>query len=115
MFSPFHAIQLVMGLIIWAVWFVVLYGLQGVACGVAPPAAELGPFTWVNAVLLGLGLCVTLLLLYAAYRCWKAAPDPARGDSHRQFIARAGAGIYLFSAVSAAAVTLPVVMYPPCV
>ena len=115
MLSPFHPMQLVMGLIIWAAWFVVLYGLQGVACGVAPPSAALGAVTWVNAVLLVVGACVTLLLLYAAYRCWKAGPDPSRGDSHRQFVARVGAGIYLFSAVAAAAITLPVVIYPPCV
>ncbi|MEH6386981.1 hypothetical protein [Pseudomonas profundi] len=116
MFSISHPIQLVMGLIIWSGWFAVLYGLQGIGCNVAPPAAELGPWTWINALLLGLGACVTLLLLIAAYRCWKAGPDTsATEDSHRKFIARISGGIYLLSAVAAAAVTLPVVIYPPCV
>ncbi|WP_150302773.1 hypothetical protein [Pseudomonas saliphila] len=116
MLSISHPIQIVMGLIIWSVWFVVLYGLQGIGCNVAPPAAELGPWTWINALLLGLGVCVTLLLLFAAYRCWKAGQDQrVEEDSHRRFIARISGGIYLFSAIAAAAVTVPVVIYPPCV
>lgn len=116
MLSILHPIQIVMGLIIWSVWFVVLYGLQGIGCNVAPPAAELGPWTWINALLLGLGACVTLLLLFAAYRCWKAGQDQSvAADSHRTFIARISGGIYLFSAIAAAAITLPVVIYPPCV
>ena len=110
-----HPMQLVMGLVIWGVWFVVLYGLQGVGCSVAPPAVEQGALTWINAVLLGLGTCVTLLLLVIAYRCWKAGSDDGSGeDGHGDFVRRISAGVYLLSAISAAAVTLPVVIYPPC-
>lgn len=110
-----HPMQLVMGLVIWAVWFVVLYGLQGIGCSIAPPPAEQGALTWINAVLLGLGLGVTLLLVVIAYRCWKAGPRDGSGeDGQSNFVRRISAGIYLLSAISAAAVTLPVVIYPPC-
>ncbi|HDZ56057.1 MAG TPA: hypothetical protein ENI17_04520 [Pseudomonas xinjiangensis] len=115
MLPRFHPMHLSFGLILWAAWFVVLYGGTGVVCGVAPPPLDKGVLTWLNGTLLVGGVIVSLYLAYCAYDCWKAAPDFEQGKHHRRFIGRVAAGVYLFAAISAIAVTLPVVIFPPCI
>jgi hypothetical protein len=39
MLSITHPLQLVPGLIIWALWFIAIYGGLSVACALAPPNA----------------------------------------------------------------------------
>lgn len=113
MIAPFHPLQLALGLIVWSVWFVVLYGGLSVACAVVPPAATLGVITWVNGLLLLLTLATTALLAYWARVCWRAAA----GEITRQqrFVGRIAAGVHLIAAGSTLAVGLPVIALPPCV
>ena len=67
--SFYHPAHLVTGLSIWSLWFVALYGGQGVGCSVAPPALEDGPWTWLNLALGLLSLLATVVLLWLAYHC----------------------------------------------
>lgn len=106
-----HPLQLVMGLIIWSVWFVVIYGGMSVGCAVAEPDAAQGPWTWINAMVLLLTFATTALLTVLAYRCWQLPANPA----HNRFIARVAATVYLFAAASTLAVGLPAIVLPPCV
>ncbi len=80
MIAPFHPLQLTLGLIVWSVWFVALYGGLSVACAVAPPAATLGALTWINGLLLLLTLATTALLAYWAHGCWRAAGGEVGGQ-----------------------------------
>jgi hypothetical protein len=105
-----HPVQMVMGFIIWAVWFVAIYGGLSVACDLAPPSIWLGHMTWINAVLLGVTLFTTLFLLALAYRCWRARPDT---DNHRFVVWISFAG-YVGAAVATFAVGLPILGLPPC-
>ncbi|RUO25942.1 hypothetical protein CWE09_04235 [Aliidiomarina minuta] len=107
-----HPLHLVLGLVVWSVWFVALYGGLSVACEVAPPAAEAGALTWINASLLVLTLATTGVLLLLAWASLRAAPAL---KSNRRFILRIAAAIYLLSALSALFIGLPVVILPPCV
>lgn len=109
MLSPSHPLQLPMGLIIWSLWFVTIYTSLSVACALAPPAAELGPRTWINGVLLILTCAVALLLSLLFVRNWRA---PVSG--HQRFIARVAAGIYAAAALATLGVGLPVIALPPC-
>jgi len=106
--------HLVLGLIIWAVWFVVLYGGLSVGCALAPPDVALGSLNWLNAVLLILTLGCTALLLYLGACCWQGRAS-ADGDLQRQFIVHVGAAVHLLSAAAVLLVGLPVFALPPCI
>ena len=109
-----HPVHLVLGLIIWAVWFVVLYGGLSVGCALAPPDVALGSLSWLNAVLLILTLACAAVLLWLAACCWRGRAS-AGGDLPRQFIVHVGAAIYLLSAAAVLLVGLPVFALPPCI
>ncbi|TVP60541.1 MAG: hypothetical protein EA349_01170 [Halomonadaceae bacterium] len=111
-----HGAHLVMGLVIWSLWFVALYGSLSVVCSLAPPAIEAGPLNWLNAGLLVITLLTTGLLGVAAWRCWQLSPDKqANNFPLGRFMGRLAAAIYLLSAVSTLAVGLPVLVLPPCI
>lgn len=112
--SPFHPLQLGLGLTLWCVWFVVLYGGLSVACAVAPPAVEAGALTGLNLALLLLTLATIGALLWLAFWCWRAGQTVPEPDS-RRLIARVSAGCHLIAAGATLAVGLPVVALPPCV
>ncbi|PFG53404.1 hypothetical protein ATG98_2511 [Marinobacter sp. LV10R520-4] len=115
--SPFHPVNLVLGLIIWALWFVLLYGGLSVACAFAPPDAEAGAWTWVNAASLILAFIVAGYLLACAYGCWKASSPPhiAGAEAVNPFISKISASVYLVSAFASLMLTMPGVFLPPCV
>lgn len=68
MLQATHPFQLVAGLIVWTVWFVVLYAGLSVGCAVAPPAAEQGVLNWINLSLAAISLATMPLLAGAAKR-----------------------------------------------
>ena len=114
--APAHASHLVLGLVVWSLWFVALYGGLSVGCAVSPPPASAGALTWLNGTLLLLTLLVTALLLVQARRCLVAvAPSGKSGTGLARFLLAVSAALYLASAAATLAVGLPVIMLPPCV
>jgi hypothetical protein len=115
MLSPYHPLQLVLGLIIWITWFALIYGALAIACEIAPPPLEHGPFTWINAALLINSLIITALLLYWALVCWWAARDNNRQvNASGLFIAKLGAGINGVAAIATLSLGLMTMPLPPC-
>lgn len=112
--APLH---LMLGLVIWAVWFVLLYGGLSLACEFAPPAAEEGARTWVNLLMVALAIPVTAGLFYASYRCARVGLEAAPGmtSSTRAFIRKISVSVYLVSAAGALALAIPGLVLPPCV
>lgn len=112
--APLH---LVLGLVIWAVWFVLLYGGLSLAWEFAPPAAEEGPRTWVNVLMVALAIPVTAGLLYASCRCAQLGLEatPGMTSSTRAFIRIVSLSVYLASAAGALALVIPGLVLPPCV
>lgn len=110
-FHPLHPFQLVLGPIIWALWFVAVYATLSVGCSVAPPAVDSGAVTWLNGALLILTALVTLLLAGAAVWCWRASSQGSNGE---RFFSRVAASIYLLMAVATFLGGTPIVVLPPC-
>lgn len=110
-------VHVVLGLVIWSVWFVFLYAGLSLACEFAPPAAAEGARTWINLLMLIFAILVAGALLYASYRCSRAGLESAQGlsSSTRTFIRRIALSVYLVSAAGAFALVIPGLVLPPCV
>ena len=113
-----HPWQLLIGLGVWAVWFVTVYGAVSVACSAASAAADGGPATWINGALLALTLAVAGALGFAAVVCARAARRVGGVDEEdglRRFIAVAATTLYGVAAASTLFVGIPLLFLAPCV
>ncbi|WP_447928633.1 hypothetical protein [Vreelandella sp. EE27] len=106
-----HPAHLVVGLTLWSIWFVAVYGGLSVACAVAPPAPDQGAMTGLN---LGLGLfsvLTTLALLWLTWAGWQVGKEHT---GRPRFHALVSAGLYLFSAFGVIFAGMPIIGVPPC-
>jgi len=112
--SPYNPIHIPLGLTLWSLCFVALYGGLSVGCALLPPPAEQGPWTWLNAVL-GLVALLTVAALLGLAWLFQRAARRAREAPAQRFVARVTAGIHVIAAIATLFVSLPVVSLPPCV
>lgn len=117
-----HPWQLLIGLSIWALWFVLVYGAISVACSAAPPPPERAMTSWINGALVVITLGVTAALGAAAFACAKgarrirsSAGADDRSDGLPGFIATAAAALYAVAALSTLFAGLPLLFVSPCV
>lgn len=114
MLAPTHPLQLVLGLIVWSVWFVAIYGGLSLGCALAPPDLALGPVTWLNGLLALVSALVLAWLLRQALVCLRASRSAATSSPRTRFLTTVSAGVYLVAAVSTLFIGLPVLGLPPC-
>lgn len=101
-----HPWQLVLGLGVWAVWFVGVYGGHALACRSGLAAAAVATLVVIGTIVPG------VLLGWAAWRCLVAARHVP--DGVRRFMARSSAALYAVAAVSTLFVGLVVWVVPAC-
>lgn len=111
--SPYNPIHVPLGLVLWSVWFVALYGGLSVGCSLLPPDPAQGQWTWLNALLAMFSLVTVVLLLALARLFQHAARSECEGQSAR-FVARLAAGVNLIGAIATVFVALPILSLPPC-
>lgn len=109
-----HPIHLVLGLIVWSVWFVAIYGGLSVACAVAPPADQSGALNWLNALMAGVTAALFAWMALQAVRCWRQALRHPADQPRSRFMCIVSAGAYAVAAVSTLVIGLPVMGLPPC-
>ncbi len=109
--APSHPVQLVLGLTLWSLWFVAIYGGLSVACELAPPSPEQGALTAINA---GLGLLTLVTLALLSWLAWRGLRAGRQTAGRQRFIALVGAGLHGYSAAGVAFAGLPIVALPPC-
>lgn len=117
MFAPDHIAQTVLGLLVWAIWFVVFYGGLSVACEVNPPDVSLGAFTWLNAGLGLLTLGTATLLIWFSSRClrmYRAEGRQQKNRSQNNFVLSVATACHLMAAGAVLLGGLPVAALPPC-
>jgi hypothetical protein len=110
-----HPLQLPMGLVIWALWFVTVYAAVSLACTYSPVARQAAQLTWINISLLIFTLCVALLQAWLAWQCWRASLAHGAGRAQRQFAARIATAVYTAGAIAVLMNGLPTVLLPPCI
>lgn len=108
---PEHPAHLVLGLLLWCLWFVLLYAGLSVGCARLPQASA-----WVspwNVINLGLGVLTLMFLalfVLLVWRSWRALP----GAGQRHFMIWSGLLVNLLSGAATLFVVLPIVYMPPC-
>ena len=73
--SPYNPIHIPLGLVLWSIWFIALYGGLSVGCALVPPDPARGQWTWLNALLALLSLFTMAALLGLAWLFQLAARD----------------------------------------
>lgn len=120
--DPRRLVGVVSGMIVWAIWFVMVYALTGIGCRAG----------W-NDVLLPVGNLLSLLMLVGAlvalgligwcarrgYAAWRAAPLPESGPGaeatqRHRFLGLAMFLLALMAGMGTLLGTLPILMLDPC-
>ncbi|QJR82632.1 hypothetical protein CA267_018675 [Alteromonas pelagimontana] len=106
-----HPWHITAGLVIWAVWFVAIYGGLSVACVVSPPPPDSGVFNWINAALMISTLVTSAYLAWCALLCWRRMQDSVK---QARFTLRLAAAVYLVGCLATLAVGVPTMVIVPC-
>lgn len=109
----FHPLQLVLGLTVWAVWFVLAYGGVSLACVLLEPPVRAGVHSAVNVALLALTGATVVLLAWWTWACATAAGRQDTGQP-RRFVALLAAALHGSAALATVFVAVPLWMLPPC-
>lgn len=106
-----HPLHLVLGLIIWGLWFVLMYSILSISCAAYPqPYASL---SWINGALLGLSLLTLFILMYFAYGCWRLRED-SRLKKVSRFVVWLSLGGYLAAMAATFSMGMMVLFFPAC-
>jgi hypothetical protein len=98
--------QLVLGLLLWSLWFVAVYGGHALACRAGAPTP------WIVTALLASTAIVVTVLAWAAWRCLAAVRTLPAGVA--RFLARSAAALHAVAALSTVFVGLPILWVPAC-
>lgn len=117
---PVGLTRMSMPLVVWALHFVVVYSLQGLACARAlwrAPVAGLETMTWVLWALTVLALGVIALFGARALRAWRIARAQTDGRTETarlRFLTALSALVALIAAIGVVFTALPVALLPTC-
>ncbi|QJQ94750.1 MULTISPECIES: hypothetical protein [Halomonadaceae] len=106
-----HPLHLVVGLTIWSIWFVTIYGGLSVACSVAPPAPEQDAMTYINV---SVGVLTLLTMALLSWLTWASYRAGQRVMGRERFMATVSSGIYLFTTFATLFTAAPIIGLPPC-
>lgn len=113
-------LRLSLPLAVWALHFVAIYSLQGLACARAlwrAPWAGLEAMTWVLWGLTAVALVAIVASAIPAYRAWRAlrADPDGRADTVRQrFLHALAALCALIATIGVVFTAVPVALLPTC-
>ncbi|WP_165481163.1 hypothetical protein [Legionella impletisoli] len=108
-----HPIHMVFGLVIWAVWFVILYAALSISCEASVDLT--GSFNWINLLLFGFTLVTLAVLIGLAYRIWiKNRQDLKKKTASARFIFWLSFGVYLVAMGTTGSIGLMSLFFPPC-
>ncbi|WP_133130716.1 hypothetical protein [Legionella yabuuchiae] len=108
-----HPIQLVLGLVIWAIWFVILYAALSISCEASVDLT--GSFNWINLLLFGITLATLAALIGLAYLIWtRNRQDLKKKTTSSRFIFWLSLGVYLVAIGATSSIGLMTLFFPPC-
>lgn len=115
MFTRMYPLLLVAGLVVWAVWFVLLYSILSIACNISPPATN-HPWNWLNGALLVMTLITAAKLLYFAYYfSAKRSLAHVASSPTKHFINWIIVAVFIVAAIATSAIGIMTLFFPPCI
>lgn len=113
---------MVSGLIVWAVWFVVVYALTGVGCRAGWHTRAMPVGNLLSIVMLACTVLALLLIFVCArrgYIAWRGARSAsgqagAEAVQRRRFLGLTMLLVSALAAVGTVLVAVPIFMLPPC-
>ena len=106
-------LQALLGLILWSVWFISMYGILSLACILLPVHTGFG-LTWINIALFVLTFALIILLTLLAYRLWQSTRKSTRLPPYARFLAWLGLAGYCIAAMATISIGAMALIYPPC-
>lgn len=110
-FSP-NPLHLLFGLIIWAIWFVIMYSLLSIGCSIYPVSSY--PLNWITLLLFCCMLITLSILLYLMYICWQTKSHSNKNSALTAFILWVSLGGYLAAVIATFSIGIMVLFFPPC-
>lgn len=120
--NPRRITGVISGMVVWAVWFVLVYGLTGVGCDAGwharqLPAGNLLSLTMLIATILALALIAWCAWL--GYAAWQAYPrtelDKGKEAAQRQrFLGLIMCILALLAGIGTVLSAIPILMLNPC-
>lgn len=112
---------LALPMLVWAIHFVLVYIVAGLACARGWSTATVAGFTPASWGLLLSGLVAVVSLALIARRAWRDTPRPSLQGAvdapplpRRAFVARIVVALCLLSAIAIVFTTLPMLLLPTC-
>lgn len=118
--SPLRLTGIAAPMAVWALHFVAVYSLQGLACGEGWMRQRLAGMETVSWVLIALTALALAAIARLGWRAWRVrcretrAPRPDAAGRRRRFAATATALAAALAAIAVSFTALPVPMLPPC-
>lgn len=102
-----HPASLLLGPVVWAAWFVVLYAVLSLSCQLGWLVNGGDHPALINLLLAGAGLLVAMVLIAAAWAAWRI-------PSEKGFMPRTSALVSACSAVASLLLAAPGLIMAPC-
>lgn len=112
--NPHRLVGVISGMIVWAVWFVVVYGLTGVGCDAG----------WNTSLLMLASTVVALALIarcaWIGFAAWRLRHEAAivtgRESAQRQrFMGLTMGVLSLLAGIATLLIAVPILMLDPCI
>ncbi|OCH98274.1 hypothetical protein A8135_12000 [Legionella jamestowniensis] len=108
-----HPIQMIFGLVIWSIWFILMYSFLSIGCSVALFSRVTR--SGINISLFACTWVTLIILVYLAYHCWKTRKSLAEQCSNvTAFVLWVGLGGYVTAILATFSIGMMVLFFPPC-
>jgi len=115
MFARMYPLLLVAGLVVWAIWFVLMYSILSIVCNITPPTTTNHPLNWLNVSLLALTFITAVMLFYFAYCYSKKQTSSNTASPTKSFINWIAIAVFIVAAVATGAIGIMTLFFPPCI
>ncbi|KTD13241.1 hypothetical protein [Legionella jamestowniensis] len=107
-----HPIQMILGLVIWSIWFILMYSFLSIGCSVVFSGITR---SGINIILFCCTWVTLIILVYLTYHCWKTHKSLAdKCSTVTAFVLWISFGGYVTAVIATFSIGVMVLFFPPC-